>query len=157
MELVISVLIAGAIITFIALPLFASSRAQDENEPTALETLMSQRDAAYDAMRDLDFDFQTGKLSDVDYNALRDKAKSRAAVVLQQLDAVQVQDHQLEQEIMQRRAAKPTVASAPADDAIEQEIAKRRGKSATANMACKNCGTPYKSGDQFCAKCGNKL
>ena len=157
LELVISVLIAGAIITFIAYPLFSSSRAQDGNESYALETLMSQRDGAYDALHDLDFDFQMGKLSESDYHSLRAKAKSRAAVVLQQLDTIQVQDNQLEQEIAQRRARKLAAAPAFDDDDLEQEIAKRRGKSIAANMTCKKCGTPHKSGDQFCAKCGNKL
>ena len=158
MELIISVLIAGVIITFIAIPLFSSSRPQDSDEPIALETLLSQRDAAYDALRDLDFDFQTGKLSQVDYDALREKYKSRAALILQQIDAAQKQQSEdLEQEIAQVRAAKRAQAVVTEEDDIEEEIAKRRGKQSSSSNACKNCGTPFKAGDQFCAKCGNKL
>jgi hypothetical protein len=158
LELAISVLIAGAILTFIAFPLFSSSRAQDGDETNALETLGSQRDGAYDALHDLDFDFQTGKLSETDYTALRDKYKARAAVILQQIDTVQAQDAELEKQIADRRAEKQTRMSTPAaDDEIEQEIVKRRGKRAAGTLACQNCGTPYHSGDQFCAQCGNKL
>ena len=157
MELVISVLIAGAIITFIAIPLFSSSRKLVIDQPTALETLLSQRDAAYDALRDLDLDFQTGKLSETDYNALREKYKSRAAIILQQIDAAQRQQSEtLEKEIAEMRAAKhaQAIATEPEPDDLEKEIAKRRGKHLASNNACQNCGAPLKPQDQFCAKCG---
>jgi hypothetical protein len=157
LELAISVLIAGAIITFIAIPLFSSSHKPAIDQPSALETILSQRDAAYDALRDLDLDFQTGKLSETDYTTLREKYKSRAATILQQIDATQRQQSEaLEKEIAEMRAAKhaQAIAAAQEPDDIEKEIAKRRGKPTTSNNPCQNCGAPLKPQDQFCAKCG---
>ena len=158
MEIVLAAIIVGGIIAFIAYPLFTGSRDEPPEAPDELDGLIAQRDAAYDAIRDLDFDFQLGKLSQSDYAELREKYKARAATALQQIDALggNGPGAHIEEEVAQLRAAKR--AAPPADDAIEREVARlRAGKSAPSNLRCSNCGTPYRAGDAFCAKCGNKL
>ena len=158
MEIILIAVLVIGVIAFIAYPLFNTPRAEILDAPNALESLAAQRDSTYDAIRDLDFDFQMGKLSQSDYAMMREKYKARAAVALQQIDAVG--DHgngaPVEEQAAQPRAAKRTAA--PADDAIEREIARlRAGKSAASDLRCANCGTPYHAGDTFCAKCGNRL
>lgn len=159
MELILAAIIVIGIIAFIAYPLFTPAREEMEETPGALDGLAAQRDSAYDAIRDLDFDFQMGKLSQVDYAALREKYKSRAALALQQIDALggNGTGKKIEEQVAQLRAAK--CAAAPsADDDVEREIARlRAGKGAASELRCGNCGTPYKIGDTFCAKCGNRL
>jgi type II secretory pathway pseudopilin PulG len=165
LELVIAAIIVGGIIAFIAYPLFSAAREDVSESSDQLETLISQRDAAYDAIRDLDFDYQTGKLSQGDYTALRDKYKARAAVALQAIDAQDGNgagardDHagaRVEEEIARFREARrsPTLV----DDEIEREVARlRRAKAAAAEQKCKTCGTAYHAGDTFCSKCGKPL
>lgn len=53
-----------------------------------LDTLENARIQALDAIRDLQFDHLTGKLSDGDYQSLRTQYEFQAAKILQQLDAI---------------------------------------------------------------------
>ena len=157
MEFILAAIIVLGILAFIAYPLFSAAREDIFETPSALDGLLSQRDAEYDALRDLDFDFQMGKLSQSDYTSLREKYKARAAVALQQIDAIggNGDGAEVEEQVAQLRAAKRTALP---DDAIEREVARlRASKDATSNLRCAKCGTPYRAGDAFCAKCGKKL
>lgn len=57
----------------------------DERCPMGLE-----RESLYDALRELDFDYRSGKLSQADYEALREDYEARAADVLAELDQLQL-------------------------------------------------------------------
>jgi hypothetical protein len=158
LEFILAAIIVLGILAFIAYPLFSAARVEMAETPEALDGLLSQRDAEYDAIRDLDFDFQMGKLSQSDYATMREKYKARAAVALQQIDAIggNGAGTPVEEQVAQLRATKR--AAPPADDAIEREIARlRAGKSTASDLRCATCGTPYHAGDTFCAKCGNRL
>ena len=160
MELILAAIIVLGVLAFIAFPLFNTPPEEQTETPVALDGLLSQRDAAYDAIRDLDFDFQMGKLSQSDYSTMRERYKGRAALALEQIDETSrtsagAGEH-AEEQIAALRAAKR--ASPPADDAIEREIARRRArKGAPVGLRCGNCGTPYTAGDAFCSKCGTSL
>jgi hypothetical protein len=168
--ILIAVLVIG-VIAFIAYPLFNTPRTEISDAPNALESLVAQRDSTYDAIRDLDFDFQMGKLSQADYAALRDKSKMRAAQILKQLDELGENGNgtdteaQIEAQVAQLRHAKADdieaqvaqLRRAKTDD-IEAEVARvRAARSKPVETFCAHCGTPYQLGDQFCARCGNKL
>lgn len=49
--------------------------------------LLERRDAAYQALRDLDHDHRTGKLTDADYEAERTALRAEAAAALRELDS----------------------------------------------------------------------
>ena len=126
MEYILLSLVLAAVFAYIAYPILKPPGA-DLAVPNALDELMTQRDTDYQAIRDLDFDFQLGKLSAADYQALRERHKAHAASVLQQLDA--------------------RGQTAPA----------QVGSAREPKMFCTNCGTPREPEDKFCRKCGNKL
>jgi hypothetical protein len=48
--------------------------------------LAEARDAAYTALRDLEHDLRTGKVTEADYDAERDRLRAEAARVLRELD-----------------------------------------------------------------------
>jgi hypothetical protein len=48
--------------------------------------LAEARDAAYASLRDLEHDLRTGKVTEVDYAAERDRLRAEAARVLRELD-----------------------------------------------------------------------
>ncbi len=56
-----------------------------------LDSLENARVQTLDAIRDLQFDHMTGKLSDADYQSLRAQYEYKAAQILQQLDAIKGQ------------------------------------------------------------------
>lgn len=153
MEFIVIAVLLIVVIAFVAYPLFTTQRGSKIETPNALETLIAQRDSAYDALRDLDFDFQLGKLSQSDYAAMREKYKARAALALQQIDALGGGDSQaagqIEAQVAKLRRAKT--------DSVEAEVAQLRASRASTQLKCSECGAPVRSSDQFCAKCGNKL
>jgi hypothetical protein len=55
---------------------------------TKLDQLMEQRDTIYDNLRDLRFEFRSGKYSEGDYEAMKVGLENDAAMVLAEIDRV---------------------------------------------------------------------
>jgi hypothetical protein len=55
---------------------------------TKLDQLMEQRDAIYDNLRDLRFEFRSGKYSEGDYEAMKTGLENDAAMLLAEIDQV---------------------------------------------------------------------
>jgi hypothetical protein len=55
---------------------------------TKLDQLMEQRDAIYDNLRDLRFEFRSGKYSEGDYEAMKNGLENDAAVTVAEIDRV---------------------------------------------------------------------
>jgi hypothetical protein len=55
---------------------------------TKLDQLMEQRDTIYDNLRDLRFEFRSGKYSEGDYEAMKTGLENDAAMVIAQIDQV---------------------------------------------------------------------
>lgn len=156
MEFILITILVVVVIAFIAYPLFTPSHAETASAASALDSLIAQRDSVYDAIRDLDFDFQLGKLSQSDYVVLREKYKARAALALQEIDVAVSDDGALDAQIEAQVAQLRTHPNR--DGAIEREVARlRETKIKHAVSRCGNCGTPCRAGDRFCASCGSKL
>ncbi len=127
-------------VAVVAYPFFnpppAANRAFAPQTDSTWEELTRQREAAYTAIKDLESEYALGKLSESDYRALRGKYEARAVRILQELD---------------RLTASREPRAAQADDAIEREVLRLRGK------RCPACGKRAAAGDKFCSKCGKPL
>ena len=88
------------------------------------------RESVLSALRDLDFDFKTGKIAEEDYQALRAKLLAEAAQFMQKETK---EEEQLETLIQSRR------------------------KSQSRQLSCPSCGKKIVLGDAFCSTCGTKL
>src|SRR5260370_42059906 len=53
-----------------------------------LDQLRERRDTIYDNLRDLRFEFRSGKYSEGDFNAMKSSLENEAALVLAQIDQV---------------------------------------------------------------------
>ena len=158
---------------YIAQPLFARVRVVSASE-SPRDQLLAERDALYVTIRDLDLDFQTGKLIEADYVAVRDKYLARGVEILRQLDALQVDRRRpgaerippkagaddVEVAVQARRAGRtwPQLV----EDEIEAAVhARRRSQAARqkpeASLKCPSCGFPVDPTDRFCGKCGAAL
>jgi hypothetical protein len=71
---------------------------------TKLDQLMEQRDTIYDNLRDLRFEFRSGKYAEGDYEAMKTGLENDAALVLAQIDQV------TESQVRRPRAARPADA-----------------------------------------------
>lgn len=54
-----------------------------------LRELYALRDVAYETLRDLEFDFHAGKISDADYRELTDKYRGEALDLVRRIDAAE--------------------------------------------------------------------
>jgi hypothetical protein len=90
--LTIGAVIAVACVLLVALPFLREPRARDDRlgGPDELErrrlALAEERDRALDALKELEFDHRTGKVSDEDYRQLVGPLRRRAAEALRALD-----------------------------------------------------------------------
>jgi hypothetical protein len=110
----------------------------DEN----IERLLLQKEMLYGAIRDLDFDFQTGKVDQKDYAELRQQLEREALQILRQLDAADplvALDHEIEHQVLTLRRHRASTVCGPSRE------------------ACFHCGTPLENGENFCPCCGQAL
>jgi rRNA maturation endonuclease Nob1 len=168
--LLIALLITGTAV-FVLRPLvahdsrwFGSDLNKEARAPAG--ELIARRNALYAALKDAEFDRETGKLTEEDYQAVRTRAMAEAAGVLRQLDHLTPEaeaafDAEIEAEVARLRedaTAQPVAPGVAA--AVEAEIAaltKRSAAPARLKLACPDCGQPYQPGDAFCAACGASL
>lgn len=107
--------------------------------------LLAERNGIYRAIKELDFDYETGKFSVEDYAEQRHTLVAQGVDILQQLDALPAEpDDPVERAILRVREGGPV--------AIDEGVAPASG-----GEFCPQCGTPAKPGDKFCAKCGARI
>ena len=125
-----TVLAVGAL-AFVLYPLFFDSRTPAP-PPRALPR--TEEESAIRALREIEFDRATGKLSDPDYEALRATYAERA--------------------LRELRGSAPAVASVPAvDDDIEARVKAYRA----ARPECNRCGLRPEPDAIYCSTCGDFL
>ena len=90
--LIVAAVIAVACVVVVALPFLREPSASDDSltPPDQREqrrlALAEERDRALSALKELEFDHRTGKVSDDDYRELLGPLRRRAAEALQALD-----------------------------------------------------------------------
>jgi hypothetical protein len=135
-----------------------------------VDELIARRDAIYAALKDAEFDRETGKLAEEDYQFIRTRYMAEAAQVLRQIDRLAPEaeaalDAEIESAVAQLRS--DDEGDAPGDgyspdlvETVEAEVASLVKHTAAAGkhaLACPDCGQPYQPGDVFCAACGASL
>jgi rRNA maturation endonuclease Nob1 len=114
----------------------ASARTQASVRAGNAGTFASRAEMAEDALREIEFDRETGKLSDTDYNELH--AKYSAMAVVPVADAP---------------VTAPSGAAAQSRDPVE--VAVQRAQAL--RPVCATCGARPESDAQFCSECGRRL
>jgi len=156
---------------FVASPFrHAPKREAVGEDDIELSQLLAERERVLDALAELDFDAELGKVPDDLYPIQREALLKRGADVLRLLDARMAERESDEAE---RAAGMERAASIRAkdDDPLEALIASRRkaalpvqedalqGEKAPAGKAhfCPSCGAALQSDDRFCSACGQKI
>jgi hypothetical protein len=86
--LIAAVLALAGITAFVAAPLVAG-RPSEAAAPAASPDVLERRDRALAALRELEFDHRTGKITDDDYRALLAPLRHDAAEALQAADSAE--------------------------------------------------------------------
>jgi hypothetical protein len=88
----LALLMTVAVFALVSYPLLRPGRGEADLVATnhrGTEDLLAQRDAAYAAIKELEFEFHLGNLSQRDYEDLRAHYRHRAADILRRLDAAE--------------------------------------------------------------------
>jgi hypothetical protein len=137
--IVIACILAIAVIAFIL-----GVRAKDLPEPepaSPFEHLDERKAAIYENLRDLQFEYRLGKLSDEDYQSTKKDLQKELAQVLAEVDRIKAQ-------ISGNGTAPPVVraASKPAPKPAEP-----------AGFVCPSCGASFEKSLKFCGECGKPM
>lgn len=143
-------------LAFVLMPLFSKDYIafdQRDEKTIKLDALVSKKNKLYTDIKDLDFEYNIGKMADDDYRSLRKQSMAEVTDVIRQIDAYgdvssegngKITDEYLEKLISSKRKIKTTegevvIASHP-------EI-----------LACSQCGYENNMEAKFCSECGTKL
>ena len=132
---------------YVLLPLFRESRGTldlDLLAETELDRLQDRKTVIYRNLKDLEFEYKMGRLSERDFVQLGSGYKNEAAAVLQKLDRLDAAEN--------------------LDGKIEKEIASRKtalfgsgSKKELEASLCPSCGAEIIHGKKYCGDCGHRL
>jgi len=180
-SILIVVLLLIAVVFYVGYPLIfrreGSSPTEDSASPDQhpLRELLHKKEITYLALKDLEFDYKMGKLSEGDYHQLREQLKRDAIVILQQIDEMEVGqrgeslEDQIEREILAFRKKKKAGLQTHPEEATPGVQCPHCHKRLSARdkfcsecgtrvqFSCESCGQVYPTVHKFCPNCGNKL
>ncbi len=139
-----AVLVAAAVVLYVVQPVFSGERAPLASLDEEFTEAEARRHLTLVALRDVEYDYATGKVDERDYRRLRDELAREA------LDALQ------EVRRSRKQAEGPPRAQDAVADDLEQEIAAYRA-ALRAGTLCDRCGSPNLEVALFCAACGRQL
>ena len=135
MTVFVALILVVLTFAFVVYPLFkrrlpSANSVGDEK----LQELHSKRDTTYSMLKELEFDFHSGTLTEEDYRDLEARYKRKAISILRETDDL----------------GKGTNV----EEEIEKQLLElRRGK----GRFCPQCGAKCQEGDRFCSRCGASL
>lgn len=111
--------------------------------------LQKQKEDVYAAIKEMEFDFGMGKISEEDYQELRSQYKAKALDILKEFDAVDKRDDtdaEIEREVQRLRKKK----------APKKKKGNEKETGVQINF-CPHCGTKIAQDHKFCRGCGKSL
>lgn len=137
MALLGAILLVAAVVFFVLTPILKGQHASLEREDDEMTDAEARRRVTLLALRDVEYDYHTGKLDETDYEKLKRELSAEALAALAEADA-------------------ETNTGVGAEDALEAEIAALRAGLRTGG-ACASCGHTNPPGSRFCGSCGQPL
>ena len=131
--LIVGTVIALVAVAFVLVPLFRDDAGEPASAPRTSAAESPSGDDAVSALREIEFDRATGKLSDADYAALKSRYTAEA------IDAM--------------RAADAGAIAPEATDLAEQAILRYRKRA----VGCEVCGPRPEPDALYCSTCGRYL
>lgn len=127
-----------------------------DEELEQIERLVAKKSVALQSLQDIEFDYETGKLSEDDYERLKHQHERRAVRVMRKLDEVRG-GVDMEDEIDEALQAKLDGTSRNSFDSDGPGDRPVRSESEAVEHSCPDCGAELDSDDRFCSKCGLSL
>ncbi|MFQ6046321.1 MAG: zinc ribbon domain-containing protein [Gemmatimonadales bacterium] len=145
-----SVLVAVAFVS-LAYPFWKTTAAQGrlQTDPSDSEQarLLREKEGIYAAIKDLQFEYRTGKLSEEDYAQLQKGYRAKALTVIKELDE-------------RTSVSEPELPRCPAcghANPLISNFCEACGERLGGEIVCPGCHTRRIAGDRFCRACGRRL
>jgi hypothetical protein len=165
LELIVGILLATGATYYVLRPVFrpvapAPGRAGDEGDDP--DDDLSPQAVALRALKEIEFDRATGKLSDADYDELHAKYQAAALAALREDAGTRGPPAPAAQRAPAALGA-PRVPACPVDgprpepDAVFCSACGRRLGAGTALGYCSRCGTTLETDARYCNRCGSRV
>ena len=131
-------IVAAAVLVIGALVFTLFIRADDLPEPepeSPVRHLEEKKSVIYENLRDLQFEYRLGKLSDPDYQQTKQDLQKELTAVLAEIDAVQ--------------GVRPPAPAAPKPAPAKKPL--------PAGTLCPHCGASFANVLKFCGECGKPI
>jgi len=131
MELVLILVMTIVGLIYVGYPLFTDEerwKKLPKKTPSRGDELKARKDLALSAIKELEFDFQTGKLSPEDYSSLRSRYEAEAVEAMKALDGIQKGGKKF-----------------------------KTKKGAEGKLICSSCGEEVPSSSRYCSNCGTRF
>ena len=166
-DIALITIIVAASAAYIAMPIIKSD---DSGEiPVAFDlesiSLEEEKEESYNAIKEAEFDYETGKLSKEDYNIIKEKYAGKAVKAMQKLEEREKQSSKTEEPTVPTTKGKSKTTTAncahcgaalPSGVKFCQSCGQKAKPQAQANF-CPKCGKKHKEGDKFCQSCGQRI
>jgi hypothetical protein len=127
-----ALILVGVVVAFILAPVIQDRRASLQREDDELTEAQAARRVALLALRDIEYDYHTGKLDEKDYREMKRQLSAEALAAMKALE------------------------EEGGREALEAEIADMR-RGLRAGQVCEECGYRNPEGSRFCGACGTAL
>jgi predicted nucleic acid-binding Zn ribbon protein len=156
-EAVAAVAFGALVLWYILSPLFRPATAA----PAFLDPLdpeETRRGIALIALKEIDFDRATGKLSDADYQALKEKYTHEAVAALREedvtVDPVEALIAERTRTLESAAAGGQTCPRCGPRPEPDARFCSNCGGGLVSTAACQVCHAPLEPGSRFCSNCG---
>ena len=161
----IGAILIGITMLVVAVPIVIKPLLNDKSiessnpADSGLDNLGDRHSELLLALRDLDFDYQIGKVTEEDYGALRQTLLVQAATALETREKQDAeQDARLEEAIRLRRDKQSTTRECSQCGAsldLSDRFCRVCGK--PVETTCPKCGEKMRPSDLYCNSCGTKM
>jgi rRNA maturation endonuclease Nob1 len=134
------IIILAAVLAIVVIAFILGVRMKDLPEPepeSPFQHLDDRKAAIYESLRDLQFEYRLGKLSDEDYQTSKRDLQKELAVVLSDVDKLKAH--------LGLNGTRPAAAKKMAQAA------------AAVGTVCSSCGAKFDKELKFCGECGKAM
>ena len=153
--ILITIAIAILAIGYVVFPLFRTTKTPIPLSDDRLSGLMLRKETALNTIKELEFDYHTGKLNDEDYERLNQRLRRQAIGLLQRIEKIAPVASGLDAELEEAIAEHRQTSSATS--ANQNGVAENSTDQSAYAIVCPQCNHVLKPSDKFCAQCGTAL
>jgi hypothetical protein len=150
--IVLACLIAIAVIAFVLM--VRPQDLPDVEPPSPFRHLDERKASIYENLRDLQFEYRVGKLSDADYQHTKQDLQKELAAVMAEVDKLKAQ----------LNGTPPAAPPKPLADARSDRSRDRKGADSSKpqppppeGRTCSACGATFEKELKFCGECGKPM